>query len=101
MLHPNGTEIIDEESGQPIPTYSNKDIMNFARAFTNFAHQREERDNIEIEQHPLSVPNAIDPMYLPTSEGRDFFPKQTLAVNGKNGYIGDRVQQCEALIKTR
>jgi hypothetical protein len=101
MLNPDGTKIVDKASGQPVPTYSNKDVMNFARAFTNFAHQGEERDNIEIEFKPFWVSNAIDPMYFPASEGRDFFPKQTLAVNGKLGYIGDRVQQCENLIKSR
>ena len=101
MLNQDGTKILDETTQQPIPTYSNKDIMNFARAFTNFAHQENERDNIEIDWSPDWIPNAIDPMYLPTSEGRDFFPKQTLTVNGKTGYIGDKVQQCETLIKNR
>jgi hypothetical protein len=134
MLNPDGTKIVDKASGQPVPTYSNKDVMNFARAFTNFEHQGEERDNIEVEWRPIlvssaviyqflssrpksnrlifchastpnnniiKVRNAIDPMYFPASEGRDFFPKQTLAVNGEIGYIGDRVQQCETLTKSR
>jgi hypothetical protein len=40
-------------------------------------------------------------MWLPSSEGRDVFPKQTLDVNGNIGYIGDKVQQCDTLIQTR
>jgi cullin-associated NEDD8-dissociated protein 1 len=101
MLHRNGTQILDDTTGQPIPTYSNKDVMNFARGFTNFAHQEQQRDNIEVEWDSGWIPNAIDPMYLPTSEARDFFPKQTLTVDGQIGYIGDKVQQCDSLIKTR
>jgi hypothetical protein len=30
----------------------------------------DERDNIEIAWEPSWIPNAVDPMYLPTSEGR-------------------------------
>lgn len=103
MLNQDGTKILDEATGQPIPTYTNRDIMNFARAFTNFAHREDEheRDNIEVEWDLGWIPNAIDPMYLPTSEGRDFFPKQTLKIAGKVGYIGDRVQQCDTLVKNR
>jgi cullin-associated NEDD8-dissociated protein 1 len=39
MLNQDGTKIIDDATGLPIPTYTNKDVMNFARGFTNFAHQ--------------------------------------------------------------
>eukprot|EP00804_Cyclotella_cryptica_P011127 CCRYP_019061-RA/>CCRYP_019061-RA protein AED:0.09 eAED:0.09 QI:216/1/1/1/0.83/0.69/13/1964/1704 len=101
MLNEDGTKMIDDATGLPIPTYTNKDVMNFARGFTNFAHQENERDNIEIAWDPSWIPNAVDPMYLPTSEGRDFFPKLTLNVNGNIGYIGDKVQRCETLIKTK
>ena len=101
MLNQDGTKVIDDATGQPIPTYTNKDVMNFARGFTNFAHQQDERDNIEIEWDSGWIPNAIDPMHLPTSEGRDVFPKQSLNVNGKIGYIGDKVQQCDTLVQTK
>jgi len=36
-------------------------------------------------------------MELPTSEGRDVFPKTELKVNEKRGYIGDNVPRCDAL----
>jgi cullin-associated NEDD8-dissociated protein 1 len=97
MLNKDGTMIADDKTGQPIPTYTNKDVMNFARGFTNFAHQgnasvimclsfallklniisllmsctpEDERDNIELEWSLAWIPNAVDPMYLPSSEGR-------------------------------
>ena len=97
-----------------------------------FYTQEDERDNIEIAWEPSWIPNAVDPMYLPSSEGRvrvsfymlwisssfelqcetlmltilfrwlqDFFPKQTLTVDGKIGYIGDKVQRCDTLITTK
>lgn len=41
------------------------------------------------------------PMWLPTSEGRDVFPKLTLDVNHKvsngRGYVGDKVQRCDSM----
>lgn len=69
MLNIDGTRILDDQ-GEPILSYSNSDIMNFARGFTNFARQDDVRDNIEPEWDTAYLPNAIDPMYLPTSEGR-------------------------------
>jgi len=39
MLNQDGSKMIDGATGLPIPTYTNKDVMNFARGFTNFAHQ--------------------------------------------------------------
>ena len=59
MLNQDGTKVIDDSTGEPVPTYTNKDVMNFARAFTNFAHQENERDNIEIEWSPGWIPNAV------------------------------------------
>lgn len=96
MLNQDGTLIVDDNTGQPIPTYTNKDVMNFARGFTNFAHQgnvrhnvhliallkpstssllifctlEDQRDNIEAEWSLAWISNAVDPMYLPSSEGR-------------------------------
>ncbi len=48
MLNQDGTRKIDV-SGQPIPTYTNEDIVNFSRGWTNFKHREKERDNIEAE----------------------------------------------------
>ena len=49
MLNQDGTRKIDPTSGQPIPTYTNEDIVNFSRGWTNFKHREKERDNIEAE----------------------------------------------------
>ena len=96
MLNQDGTKIADE-TGQPVPTYTNYDIVNFSRGWTNFVHQEDERDNIEASWSLGWIENAVDPMWLPTSEGRDVFPKLTLNVNGKRGHIGDKVQRCDSM----
>jgi cullin-associated NEDD8-dissociated protein 1 len=51
MLNPDGSRKIDPVSGQPIPTYTNEDIINFSRGWTNFKRRENEnfRDNIEAE----------------------------------------------------
>lgn len=36
-------------------------------------------------------------MVIPSSEGRDLFPKQTLSVGGEKGYVGDKVQRCDQM----
>ena len=47
MLNQDGTQKIDSTNGQPIPTYDNEDIVNFARGWTNFEDREIKRDNIE------------------------------------------------------
>ncbi len=54
MLNQDGTKMIDDATGLPIPTYTNKDVMNFARGFTNFAHQ----GNLINDTTPLVIPLA-------------------------------------------
>ena len=97
VLNRDGTYKIDPQTRNPLETYNNDDITNFSRAWTNFVLNYNERDNIEPEWSTNWVTNRIDPMVLPTSEGRDVFPKQTLLIDGKRGYIGDQVQRCDAL----
>lgn len=97
MLNQDGSHKIDPATGVSIPTYTNEDIMNFSRGWTNFHIREDERDNIEPEWSHEWVTNKVDPMTIPTSEGRDVFPKQTLLVDGKRGYIGDQVPRCDAL----
>lgn len=48
MLNGDGTRKKDE-NGNDVPTYSNDDIMNFSRGWTNFERREEDRDNIEAE----------------------------------------------------
>lgn len=151
MLNQDGTRKTDPITGQPIATYTNEDIVNFSRGWTNFKERENERDNIEPEWSPVSnycvcyytiifndfkndnkfiaytsqdwMANKIDPMFLPTSEARgkpptiasrgllrcvktdriswrstDVFPKSTLLVDGKRGFIGDqRFPRCDAM----
>jgi hypothetical protein len=99
LLNQDGTRKIDPATGQPIATYTNEDIVNFSRGWTNFKERETERDNIEAEWSTVSIStvcrdtiffndfsntdftcivmksqdwmvNKIDPMFLPTSEGR-------------------------------
>ena len=70
MLNQDGSYKIDPATGEPIPTYTNEDIMNFSRGWTNFHIREDERDNIEPEWSHEWVTNKVDPMTLPTSEGR-------------------------------
>ncbi len=97
MLNEDGTKVIDESTGQYVSTYTNADIVNFSRGWTNFVDREDQRDNIEAEWDLGFVPNALDPMELPTSEGRDVFPKTTLNIYDNRGYIGDKVARCDAL----
>ncbi len=98
MLNQDGTKVIDESTGQYVPTYTNFDIVNFSRGWTNFVNQQSQRDNIEASWDLGWIGNEIDPMEIPTSEGRDVFPKlQLKKLNGKRGYIGDKVVRCDAL----
>ena len=55
-LNPDGTDMLDQD-GNRIPTYSNDQIMNFARVFTGFDEQRD-RGNVEY----VDGRNRIDPM---------------------------------------
>lgn len=83
-LNPDGSRMLDSE-GSPIPTYSNEDIMNFARVFTGFDEQGA-RGNIE---HVEGKVNSIDPMRL-RAEWRDVYPKPDLL----GGYLGDGYPLC-------
>ena len=84
-LNADGSRMLDSE-GKPIPTYSNEDIMNFARVFTGFDEQGA-RANIE---HVEGKVNVIDPMRL-RAEWRDVYPKPDLL----GGYLGDGYPLCK------
>ena len=73
-LHDNGTKVLDAK-GQPIATYVQDDVVNFARAWTGFvAHP--ERANLEIRRL-FPAHNTIDPLKLRMSR-RDTFPRTDL-----------------------
>lgn len=79
MLNPDGTKKKDQITGKAIPTYSNDDIMNFSRGWTNFVLQNDERDNIEAEWNQGWMTNRVDPMTLPSSVS--FFPSDASIQN--------------------
>jgi len=88
QLNPDGTVVVDEESGAPIENYDNEDIITGARLWTAFERQSL-RGNIEPAAFWL---NRIDPMRV-TARYRDRFPKMNLY----DGYIGDGYPLCAEL----
>lgn len=79
-----------DASGDPIATYSNKDVMNYARAWTGFQFPQP-RTNVEGRM-PQGKENLKDPMIL-QPRWRDPFPKTNLV----GGYIGDGTPLCSDL----
>lgn len=97
LLNQDGTRQLDD-AGEPKPTYSNDDVANFARGWTNLHHQGvNTKLNSEFDFMFDWRFNKIDPMWLPSSNARDVFPKTSLLVDGKRGYIGDKVPRCDAM----
>lgn len=86
-LHADGTHVTDA-NGERIPTYTNDDIMDLARAFTGFDEQSV-RTNIEAAN---GYNNYVDPMQL-KPERRDIFPKMGL----DGAFIGDGYPLCGAM----
>jgi hypothetical protein len=61
MLNQDGTHKIDPATGESIPTYTNDDIINFSRGWTNFHIREVERDNIEPEWSHVSIHGLLPP----------------------------------------
>uniref|UniRef100_A0A7S4RIT9 Uncharacterized protein n=2 Tax=Ditylum brightwellii TaxID=49249 RepID=A0A7S4RIT9_9STRA len=74
-----------DDNGDPVLTYTNDEIMSFARAWTGF-ERHEKRSNVEDGLFPT---NHIDPMYIEPTH-RDNFPKSDV----QGGYIGDGYPLC-------
>lgn len=85
MLKQDGTPIRDA-AGHEIATYTNEDVMNFARSWTGFKMPNA-RPN--MEQRWTNVENLQDPMELKPRD-RDAFPKTDLF----GGHIGDGTPLC-------
>lgn len=83
-LNADGTPVRDEV-GKPVPTYTNHDIMAFARIWTGFNAQPF-RANLENRE---GQGNWIDPMYIKV-EDRDLNPKTDLY----GDYIAERRPLC-------
>ncbi len=84
LLNLDGTQKLDD-NGQPIPVYSNDEIMSFSRVWTGFDYQQA-RGNVEETSWSG---NRHDPMRI-QSAWRDKFPKTDLT----GGYIGDGYPLC-------
>jgi len=82
-LHPNGSSVLDGQ-GNEVPTYSNENIMSFARVFTGFGRVPE-RLNVEYR---IEL-NQIDPMQM-LGHNHDPYPKPDL----EGGYLGDQYPLC-------
>jgi uncharacterized protein (DUF1501 family)/uncharacterized protein (DUF1800 family) len=88
-LNDDGTQKLDGQ-GNPIPTYTNNDIVDFARIWTGFERQVWRQglsDNRYIQNY-----NYVDPMNI-RAQWRDRLPKAKL----DSGYIGDEYPLCKEL----
>jgi uncharacterized protein (DUF1800 family)/uncharacterized protein (DUF1501 family) len=90
-LNIDGTYKLDG-NGEKQETYTNDDIVSFARIWTGFDRALT-RSNVE-HQNGLNSDNYFDPMQL-KPEWRDFFPKRAL----DKGFIGDGYPLCNDLPK--
>jgi len=68
QLNPDGTQKLDQ-TGQPIPTYSNLDVMGLAKVFTGFSW------NIPGDQSNTAWSNCC--AYVGTGFGEDILPMQS------------------------
>lgn len=91
-LNKDGTPKRDPQTGHVQNSYSNDDIVDFARIWTGWDAQ-DLRGN--IVDHDEWSDNNIDPMHL-YPERRDFFPKSLLG-GPSIGHIGDSYPLCSHL----
>jgi uncharacterized protein (DUF1800 family) len=68
QLNPDGTQKLDP-TGQPIPTYSNVDVMGIAKVFTGFSW------NVPGDQSDTAWSNCCE--YVGTGFGEDILPMQS------------------------
>jgi cullin-associated NEDD8-dissociated protein 1 len=87
-LNDNGTRQLDAD-GQPMETYTNADILDFARAWTGFDRQAS-RTNLGV--HEAKPQNNLDPMQI-KAVWHDRLPKAKL----DDGYLGDGYPLCDEL----
>ncbi|KAL7543207.1 hypothetical protein ACHAXR_012486, partial [Thalassiosira sp. AJA248-18] len=89
-LNDDGTPVLDPVTGNSLETYTNEDIVSFARSWTGFS-RRPVRGNNESRKTG-SADNRLDPLKV-VAEWRDPFPKTNL----KGGFIGDGYMLCTDL----
>jgi hypothetical protein len=71
-LNDDGTLQLDID-GNPIRSYTNEDITEYARVYTGFRRQRT-RGNIEDRTAPYNLDNQVDPLQI-RIDYRDHLPK--------------------------
>jgi hypothetical protein len=91
QLNDDGTPKIDPNTNQYINTYTNDDIMSFAKVWTGW-NKQPARGNLHTIYENDGY-NAIDPMRL-KADHRDRFPKTMIL--GK-GHLGDSYPLCSGL----
>eukprot|EP01125_Pyxidicula_operculata_P014519 TRINITY_DN483_c0_g6_i1.p1 TRINITY_DN483_c0_g6~~TRINITY_DN483_c0_g6_i1.p1 ORF type:complete len:1985 (+),score=368.79 TRINITY_DN483_c0_g6_i1:207-6161(+) len=88
-LNEDGTQVLDS-NGNPISTYTNNDITEYARVWTGFDFQQT-RSNVEsiwgTDSQNLNDPLQLKPIW------RDVLPKTKL----DSGYLGDAYPLCDSL----
>jgi hypothetical protein len=88
-LNDDSTQVLDSD-GNPMATYTNDDILTFARVWTGFQFQAS-RSNIES---PFGKGDTNNLDYLKLNpQLRDNYPKAQL----DSGYLGDRYPLCDSL----
>ncbi len=88
QLNDDYTQKLDS-TGNPIATYTNDDIVDFARVWTGFDRQAIRSNLASIFQFG-ATPNLVDPMQMKSS-WHDRFPKAKL----DSGYLGDTYPLCD------
>ena len=93
QLNPDGTPKVDPSTNQYINTYSNADIVSFARVWTGWDLQPNRGNTVAFDDYHHRITNNLDQMLL-KPERRDRFPKATIL--GK-GHLGDGYPLCSGL----
>eukprot|EP01122_Echinamoeba_exundans_P008354 TRINITY_DN275_c0_g1_i1.p1 TRINITY_DN275_c0_g1~~TRINITY_DN275_c0_g1_i1.p1 ORF type:complete len:1994 (-),score=503.35 TRINITY_DN275_c0_g1_i1:77-6058(-) len=90
QLNDDGTQKKDA-AGNPIATYTNDDIVDFARVWTGF-DLRGFRRNVYDARYDVGTSNSVDPMWI-NPRWRDRLPKAKL----DDGYLGDTYPLCDEM----
>ena len=88
-LNDDGTPIVDPSTGIPYPTYTQDDIVDYARVWTGFESASWRTNSVDERGS-----NAFDPMRI-NVRYRDVMPKNKLGRD--KGYLGDNYPLCNTL----
>ena len=92
LLNDDGTPILDGPGGDPLPTYDQEDIVDYARVWTGFEASPERTNSID-DRGAI----GFDTMRINT-RFHDVMPKLGLGAAG--GYLGDTYPLCNELPPT-